>query len=68
MANQPLGLGNPRVELTGASDQHGRLWVLATSGYGYFQLGYWTGTGPLHVYPPVQGNPAAPAAPGNSPA
>jgi hypothetical protein len=63
-SDQPLGLGNPGIQLTGAWDQAGRLWVLATSGYGYFQLGYWTGTGPLHVYPPIQGNPAALAAPG----
>ena len=38
--------------------------MLGTPGYGYFQLGYRTGTGPLRVYPPVQGNPAALAAPG----
>jgi len=63
-SDQPLGLGNPGVQLTGAWDQAGRLWVLATSGYGYFQLGYWTGTGPLHVYPPIEGNPTALAAPG----
>jgi hypothetical protein len=63
-SDQPLGLGTPGVQLTGAWDQRGRLWVLATSGYGYFQLGYWTGAGPLHVYPPITGNPAALAAPG----
>jgi hypothetical protein len=63
-SDQPLGLGNPGVQLSGAWDRHGRLWVLASSGYGYFQLGYWTGTGPLHVYQPIQGNPAALAAPG----
>jgi len=62
--DQPLGLGDPEVELAGAWDQNGRLWALATSGYGYFQLGYWPGAGPLHVYPPAPGNPAAISAPG----
>lgn len=61
---QPFGLGDPEVELAGAWDQNGRLWALATSGYGYFQLGYWPGAGPLRVYPPAPGNPAAISAPG----
>lgn len=63
-SSQPLGLGDPGVELAGAWDQRGRLWVLATSRYGYFQLGYWAGAGPLHIYPPVEGSPVAISAPG----
>jgi len=64
-SDQPFGLGSPGIQLSGAWDQQGLLWVLATSGYGYFQLGYWTGTGPLHVYRPIDGNPTAIAAPGD---
>lgn len=56
-ADQPLGLSDPGVQLAGSWDQRGVLWVLATSGYGYFQLGYWTGSGPLHVFPPAHGMP-----------
>lgn len=59
------GLSGPGAGLAGAWDQGGRLWVLAVSGYGYFQLGYWTGAGPLHVYPTMPGNPAAISAPGS---
>lgn len=63
-APQPPGLGDPGVTLASAWDQRGRLWVLAGSGDGYFQLGYWAGTGPLRVYPPMRGNPVAISAPG----
>jgi hypothetical protein len=64
-ASQPVSLGIPGITLAGGWDQHGRLWVLAGSGDGYFQLGYWTGTGPLHVYPPAEGNPVTISAPGS---
>jgi hypothetical protein len=60
---QAPGPGDPGITLGGAWDQHGRLWVLAGWGDGYFQLGYWTGTGPLRVYPPMPGNPVAISAP-----
>jgi hypothetical protein len=31
---------------------------------GYYQLGSWTGAGPLRTFTPAQGNPTALAAPG----
>jgi hypothetical protein len=45
--------------LVGSWDQHGRLWVLAMSPsyYGYYQLGFWTGDGPLHAFQIEQGSP-----------
>jgi hypothetical protein len=64
-AGQMPGLNGTGAGLAGAWDQRGRLWVLAASGTGYFQLGYWTGAGPLHVYPPRPGNPAAISAAGS---
>jgi hypothetical protein len=63
---QATGLGDPGITLASAWDREGRLWVLASWGNGYFQLGYWTGAGPLHVYPPMPGNPVAISAPGAS--
>jgi len=46
--------------LAGSWDRHGDLWVLAMSpDYGYYQLGFWTGTGPLHTYPIAQDSPTA---------
>lgn len=60
---QAPGPGDPGLTLASTWDQEGRLWVLAGWGDGYFQLGYWTGTGPLHVYPPAPGNPVAISAP-----
>lgn len=59
---QPLPLGDT---LAGAWDQLGRLWILAASPYsGYYQLGFWTGTGPLHTLPATRGAPIALSAPG----
>jgi hypothetical protein len=53
--------------LIGSWDQHGLLWVLATSPYnGYYQLGFWTGTGPLHAFQIAQGSPVALLARGSS--
>lgn len=62
---QAPGPGDPGLTLASTWDQEGRLWVLAGWGDGYFQLGYWTGTGPLHVYSPTPGNPVAISAPGS---
>jgi hypothetical protein len=51
--------------LAGTWDRRGALWVLATNpGSGYYQLGFWTGTGPLRTFPPAQGSPVTLSAPG----
>jgi hypothetical protein len=51
--------------LAGTWDQRGVLWVLATNpGSGYYQLGFWTGTGPLRTLAPAQGSPVTLSAPG----
>lgn len=53
------------IQLTGAWDRQGLLWVLAMKPYsGYYQLGFWTGTGPLRTFAPAQGSPARLSAPG----
>jgi hypothetical protein len=62
---QVSGLGGKGFTLASAWDTAGRLWLLAGWGDGYFQLGYWTGAGPLHVYPPMPGNPISISAPGS---
>jgi hypothetical protein len=55
------------VTLAGSWDQHGRLWVLAMStANSRYQLGYWTGAGPLHTFPMAQGLPTALSASGPS--
>jgi len=54
------------LPLAGAWDRQGLLWVLATSPYsGYYQLGFWTGTGPLRTFAPAQGSPTTLSAPGS---
>jgi hypothetical protein len=54
------------IQLTGSWDRHGLLWVLASNpDTDYYQLGYWTGTGPLHTLAPAQGSPVALSAPGS---
>jgi hypothetical protein len=63
------GVTAPAVQMAAAWDGHGLLWVLATSstdnaGSGYYQLGYWTGAGPLHTFPPARGSPTVLSAPG----
>jgi hypothetical protein len=63
------GVTAPAVQMAAAWDRHGLLWVLATSstdnaGSGYYQLGYWTGAGPLHTFPPARGSPTVLSAPG----
>jgi len=53
------------IQLAGAWDQKGLLWVLATNpGNGYYQLASWTGTGPLHSLAPGQDSPIMMSAPG----
>jgi len=32
---------------------------------GYYQLGFWTGAGPLRTFAPAQGSPMALSAPGS---
>jgi hypothetical protein len=55
-----------RVQLAGSWDQQGLLWVLAISpDNGYYQLGFWTGAGPLRTFAPAQGSPMALSAPGS---
>jgi hypothetical protein len=52
--------------LVGSWDRQGLLWVLAMSPYrGYYQLGFWTGAGPLHTFAPAYGSPMALSAPGS---
>jgi hypothetical protein len=55
------------IQLLGAWDRQGLLWVLASSpDEGYYQLGYWTGTGPLRTFALARGGPVALTAPGSS--
>lgn len=55
------------VQLAGSWDRQGLLWVLAMStDNGYYQLGFWTGGGPLRTFAPAQGSPIALSAPGSS--
>jgi len=55
------------IQLVGAWDRQGLLWVLASSpDEGYYQLGYWTGTGPLRTFALSRGGPIALTAPGSS--
>jgi hypothetical protein len=54
------------IQMTGAWDRRGLLWVLATNpDTNYYQLGFWTGTGPLHTLAPAQGSPVALSVPGS---
>ena len=53
------------IELVGAWDLQGLLWVLASNpDEGYYQLGYWTGAGPLHTFALARGGPLTLTAPG----
>jgi hypothetical protein len=55
------------IQLIGAWDQQRLLWVLASSpDEGYYQLGYWTGAGPLRTFGPARGGPVALTAQGPS--
>ena len=61
----PSAAGTRGVALVGAWDRRGVLWVLATNpASGYYQLGFWTGTGPLRTFAPAQGSPVTLSAPG----
>ena len=67
---KPLPLPSPTttqdIQLAGAWDRQGLLWVLAMKPYdGYYQLGFWTGAGPLRTFAPAQGSPIALSAPGS---
>jgi hypothetical protein len=54
------------IQLVGAWDRQGLLWVLASSpDEGYYQLGYWTGAGPLRTFALTRGGPVALTAPGS---
>ena len=53
------------LQLAGVWDQQGTLWVMASSpDQGYYQLGYWTGSGPLRTFAPASGGPRALTPPG----
>ena len=61
----PSATATAGVVLAGTWDPRGVLWALATNpGSGYYQLGFWTGTGPLHTFAPAQGSPVTLSAPG----
>jgi hypothetical protein len=54
------------IQLAGSWDRQGLLWVLASSpDNGHYQLGFWTGSGPLRTFAPAQGSPMALSAPGS---
>ncbi|HEY6311334.1 MAG TPA: hypothetical protein VIY52_11090 [Streptosporangiaceae bacterium] len=54
------------VQLVAAWDRQGLLWVLATSpDSGYYQLAFWTGSGPLRTFAPARGSPVVLSAPGS---
>jgi hypothetical protein len=58
-------IATPPIELAGAWDRQGLLWVLATNpDSGYYQLGSWTGDGPLRTLPPAPGSPTVLSPPG----
>jgi hypothetical protein len=53
------------VVLAGAWDRQGVLWALATNpDSGYYQLGFWTGIGPVRTLAPALGSPVTLSAPG----
>ena len=54
------------IQMVGSWDRQGLLWVLAASAYdGYYQLGFWTGAGPLRTFAPAYGSPMTLSAPGS---
>ena len=60
------GIATEPIQLAGAWDRQGLLWVLAANpDSDYYQLGFWTGGGPLRTFAPAQGNPTALSAPGS---
>ena len=64
----PGGVASPTSlpdTLAGSWNRQGVLWVLAMNPYySYYQLGFWTGKGPLHTFKISQGNPTAMSPPG----
>ena len=53
------------IQLAGAWDRQGMLWVMASNpDQGYYQLGYWTGSGPLRTFAPTSGGPLVLTPPG----
>jgi hypothetical protein len=53
------------IQLVGAWDRQGMLWVMASNpDQGYYQLGYWTGSGPLRTFAPASGGPLVLTPPG----
>ena len=61
----PSAAATQGVVLAGAWDRRGVLWALASSpDIGYYQLGFWTGTGPLRTFATAQGGPVTLSAPG----
>ena len=61
----PSAAATQGVVLAGGWDRRGLLWVLATNPTsGYYQLGFWTGTGPLRTFAPAQGSPVTLSGPG----
>ena len=57
--------GTQPLALAGAWDRRGLLWAEASApDSGYYQLGFWTGAGPLRVFPPARGSPVALSPPG----
>jgi hypothetical protein len=62
----PSSTTTQAIRLVGSWDRDGMLWLLATSPYdGYYQLGFWSGAGPLHTFAPTKGSPMALSAPGS---
>jgi hypothetical protein len=61
----PSAAATHGVVLAGAWDRRGVLWALAANpDSGYYQLGFWTGSGPLRTFAPAQGSPVTLSAPG----
>ena len=55
------------IQLLGAWDRQGMVWAMASDpDEGYYQLGYWTGAGPLRTFALTRGGPIALTAPGSS--
>ncbi|MGO8959529.1 MAG: hypothetical protein ACLQFR_19505 [Streptosporangiaceae bacterium] len=66
LLRRPSSPTTQAIQLVGSWDRQGLLWVLAVSPYdGYYQLGFWTGAGPLRTFAPAQGSPMVLSAPGS---
>jgi hypothetical protein len=63
----PTGAGVIADTLIGSWNARGLLWVLAMNPYsGHYQLGFWTGAGPLHTFHVAEGSPMVLTAPGSN--